>query len=87
MIGTEEYLGADQAQRTQMMEEVLMDVAYNGTGDYPYALFRRDQISVGESSIGVVIGDSSWSQWVYFQVTDDPDHLYTYPGSRGGTYG
>ena len=41
------------------------------------------RISIGESSIGVVIGDSSWSQWVYFQGTDDPDHLYTYPGSRG----
>ena len=86
LISTEEYLEADQEQRTQMMEEVLMDVAYNGTSDYPYALFRRDRINVGESSIGVVIEDSSWSQWVYFQVTDDPDHLYTYPGSRG-TYG
>lgn len=86
LIGTEEYLGADQAQRTQMMEEVLMDVAYNGTSDYPYALFRRDRISVGETSIEVHIGDSSWTQSVYFQVTDDPDHLYTYPGSRG-TYG
>lgn len=86
LISTEEYLEADQEQRTQMMEEVLMDVAYNGTSDYPYALFRRDRISVGETSIEVHIGDSSWTQSVYFQVTDDPDHLYTYPGSRG-TYG